>query len=1311
MDGLFRRKWFSIVVLFALLFSLVASPVYGAEQEGTPLDENAVGAELESAIETPSLSLPEDLQLDGDEKKKALEEAGGSLNIESKAELHAAGGSAALAAPAAPQNFVPASDSAKTITVIVELTTQPLAVQKAASAQGLLKSAVSGEKLLEKEQAAFAAEAQAKKGLKLGRKYNQAFNGYAVQIAANEVESLLSLPGVKAVYPSTTFKAVPVDSVTPNMNESAPYIGSRQLWDLGFNGEGIKVGVLDTGIDFNHPSLRDAYKGGYDFVDDDNVPNETPVDPNDPEAATSHGTHVSGTIAGRGNPDVENDPNGWVKGVAYGADLYVYRVLGPGGTGDTEDVMAAIDRAVKDGLDVINLSLGNSGNYEASAESIALNNAAIAGVVPVVANGNDGPAGYTMGNPATSEMAISVGASYPPLNVPEITGEGIGHVLGSLMTFSPGLGSLEGSSAVFVNAGLGTAADFANVDAEGKVAVISRGSISFAEKSLNAKAAGAVAAVIYNNAPGNFGGTLGEEGDYIPTLSISQENGEVLVNAIEAAGEYTATFGITMVEDLIADFSSRGPSIPSLDIKPDIAAPGVGIRSSVPASDGNYADAYEDNQGTSMAAPHIAGAAALLLQKDPELTPELVKGLLMNNAVELDDENGNTYSHMAQGAGRVDLAKTIEAKAVALVQESTTAVTDSVYTPYYTGSLSFGQTPAGSQLTKTVTVKDIAGSVSSYSVDAEWTGEAAGSFDWSASEVRVEAGSGASFDITLNVGADTPDGYYEGNVTLTSDEGHELHLPFAVYVGEVQDLPAPVSGVSITPAIYSPNGDEAYDTADIEFSVNLVNEYFSLDVFDYETLEWLGTIEEDAEGIEPGDYIIPGWDGTVFHPEIGEYSLADNGDRYYLLVPFYNFDVYEDEITPFIIDVNKPESSEASISVENGAGIITGQIKRDFLVDFFGDYSAIGVAAIEGEEQYDGFIHEDGTYEIEVPIDYGLNTFDVYVYDLAGNGMIVPADTVSYEETNESPAQAAVNVSTETAEPGESFSVSIDVYGADDVYSAQFSLTYDADLVRGSVEPSVQLDVYQQNENPGVPLIIDETQVEVGGGKIRSDYIVSLAGDIGGYTGGDDLSLALYHFAAEEEGEYQFELSDVRLLNSNTEDIGIGRLTNGSVSVEEDPVGTNYTISGKLKAEAFGEGVDYSEVWYQGSDGTHKVVVEAIDGKGEVAGIAKVSEDGSYSIAVPAGTYTVRAIVPGHIQEAEQVDVNGDVTHDFGPLAAGDVNGDGKVDLADLQLAAKQFGKERNGSWPSAATSAADINRDDAIDLLDISFILENYSF
>lgn len=1318
----FMRRVMSLSVVSTLFISaLFPAVVSGAEARKFHSETFQVDSSKLSSVTSKTLNV--------DKKKEAMKNRNGGTKTNSsfqKVDSLDSSNNDENSKEVTPQNYVPASDSTDLIPVIVELTENPVVVEEAKREQGVSRSGVNQRSVIKRQQSTFAAAAS-KLNAKLKTNYTDVFNGYALEITADQVDSLLSLPGVKAIYPDAEMKATPVSSVTPNMDDSAPFIGSDTFWDTGYDGSGIKVGVLDTGIDYDHPSLKDAYKGGYDFIDNDNDPYETRPDPNDPEAATEHGTHVAGTIAGRGNPLEPDGSTGWVRGVAYGADLYAYRVLGPGGSGATSGVIAAIERSVQDELDVINLSLGSAINNEYDPSSVALNNAALAGVVAVVANGNDGPDGYTLGSPGSAEIPISVGASTPPLHVPTIDAEGLIKTFGSIMTFSPDHTSLPNKPIEVVAAGLGRTEDFAGKDLTGKVALIQRGTISFTEKSQNAQAAGAAVAVIYNNAPGNFGGTLGEPGDYIPTLSISLEDGTALKTKIDANPGYKINFGVDLQQNLMGDFSSRGPGLPKYGIKPDISAPGVGIRSSVPAYGGDYTDAYADLQGTSMAAPHIAGAAALLLDKDSSLNPYEIKGLMTNNALKISDLKGNRYTHNEQGAGRIDLTSTLKAKAVALVEEETTAVKSDTATPYETGLLSYGILAGGDTATKTIKVSDIVSESSAYTITTEWYGEAPGTLSASESSVEVSAGGDTEFAVSLTMNADTPNGNYDGEVILTETSGHQLKIPVYVYVGEPKKIDI-VSDLELLPQFFSPNGDDLVDTADAQFSVNVANKYFSLDVFDAYTGEWIGVVAEVLTGLKPGDYNLTGWDGTVSNYKT-EFALDSDA---YVLAPYVGIDdkrleIVKDALYDFVIDKEAPVSSlhDPAIQVKDNMGVITGKIEDDLVVELLGNYSGIAVDAeyeVDGEMEYvPGMIDSDGKFTIEVPVTKGENQYQIYVYDFVGNGFLEPAHVVKYnsdgEEEPEEPGEPvpgavslSANLSKKQVSVNETFHVDIDFTDTKDLYTAQFSLTYDKDLVKGSVTPSVALATYQEEKNPRVSPIIKEETADLGNGKAKTDYVISLAGIPDGYTGKG--ALASFHFASPETGDFTFSLSNVRVLNSESEDITLGKVSSGTVKVSQvsTPDPDLYKITGSIDAEAF-QDVNYSDTWYQGADGVHKVVVEARSSNGQVAGAGVVSADGTYTIEVPKGTYTVRVVVPGHISESSSVTVDGNESVNFGPLTAGDLNQDGHVNLVDLQLAAKVFGAVKGANWPNAKTSAADLNRDNSVDLLDISYIINNYEF
>lgn len=294
----------------------------------------------------------------------------------------------------------------KQTTVIVELKEKSLAEAKELG-KAQTKSKLKSERSKVKKKALKTI-----KHGKINREYEQVFSGFSMKLPANEIPKLLSDQDVKAVYPNVTYHTdqlkdkditLSKDAVSPQMDDSAPYIGANDAWKLGYTGKGVKVAIIDTGVEYKHPDLKKnfgQYKG-YDFVDNDYDPEETPS--GDPRgASTDHGTHVAGTVAA----------NGTIKGVAPDATLLAYRVLGPGGSGTTENVIAGIERAVQDGADVMNLSLGNSVNNPDWATSTALDWAMSEGVTAVTSNGNSGPNNWTVGSPGTSREAISVGATH-----------------------------------------------------------------------------------------------------------------------------------------------------------------------------------------------------------------------------------------------------------------------------------------------------------------------------------------------------------------------------------------------------------------------------------------------------------------------------------------------------------------------------------------------------------------------------------------------------------------------------------------------------------------------------------------------------------------------------------------------------------------------------------------------------------------------------------------------------------------------------------------------------------------------------------
>ncbi|MEH7514138.1 S8 family serine peptidase, partial [Gottfriedia acidiceleris] len=623
-------------------------------------------------------------------------------------------------------------NSTKQTSVIVQFSNQPTKVaQIEASLQGQALTETEATKLIDQDHATFnqdlgqvlVDENNKKVDYKVNRSYKSAFNGISMILPANQIKNLLKSKAVKTVWSNESFSIEPpaedntqLKADEANVGNYTPYDGLDRLHAEGFTGKGIKVGILDTGIDYNHPDLKDAFKGGYDFVGNDNDPMETTYadwkKSGKPELSgssayyTEHGTHVAGIIGGRGKADSEYK----MLGAAPEADIYSYRVLGAYGSGWTDDIIAGIDKAVKDGMDVINMSLGASINDPLYATSIAVNNAVLSGVTTVVAAGNSGDKMDTLGSPGASALALTVGASSISLDVFKYAGlqNGVNYTVRQLArNYTDDLTQLKGKTFQLVDVGLArTTADFNGKDLNGKIAFIKRGTNSLIDKIKNAKIRGAVGVLMYNDeanqAEGPINAFMGESIDAVPAFTISNSEGKAILAAIQA-GNTSFTFGdysmVQTASDELAGFSSRGPSRVNYDIKPEVTAPGVAIMSTVPfyvnnkTVDGTHTEdykyAYERLSGTSMATPYVAGVSALLLQANKDLQPADVKSILMNTA----DPLSKNYSVFEVGSGRVDVYEAIHSNVELQVNDQTPTLNDKgklKTIKELTGGMSFG---------------------------------------------------------------------------------------------------------------------------------------------------------------------------------------------------------------------------------------------------------------------------------------------------------------------------------------------------------------------------------------------------------------------------------------------------------------------------------------------------------------------------------------------------------------------------------------------------------------------------------------------
>ncbi|MGG0175854.1 S8 family serine peptidase [Gottfriedia acidiceleris] len=719
-------------------------------------------------------------------------------------------------------------DSSEDVSVIVQFNQKPhkVAVLEAAL-KGNSLSDSEAKSLEDADHATFDKDLQKLSSdddttYKISRKYKNAFNGVALKIPANKVKSLLNSKAVKAIYSNETVKEdLPVEKAEDStktqgqgMADERSYLQIDKLHQEGYTGKGVKVAVLDTGVDYNHPDIKGAFKGGYDFISNDNDPMETTYDdwvkagkPGGSSGAanyeTEHGTHVSGTIVGQG----KNTSEFATTGIAPDADLYVYRVLGPGGSGTTDGILAGIDRAVADGMDIMSLSLGANYNDPMYPTSIAINNAVLNGVTAVVAAGNAGNKMYTVGSPGTAALALTVGASSVPITT--LGGKGsIDNVTASLLLMAKGAGDdiskLKGVTNSVVDVNLGEA--YTGKDVKGKIVLMSRGTYTLDSKISVAKSQGAAAVLMYNDntTEGQIPTFLGDGVNFIPTFSLSNADGLALKKKLQS-GSVNFTFtdiGEAKTQgDTLADFSSRGPARATYDIKPEITAPGVSVLSTVPGfinspnDPTDYKNAYQRMSGTSMATPFTTGVAALLKSAQPDLQPEDIKAILMNTA----DSLSKPYSVFEQGAGRIDPYNAIHSTIEIKVKEKTSTIINGKEKQINedTGALSFGNVAFdGSDYSdsRSVTLMNRGEKSKTFDVKVNFQSNLRGSKDAQANGVTVQTDSTVTLkgisqkktNITLNIPKTAEKGIYEGYVVYTNKDNpsETYRVPFGVHYVE-----------------------------------------------------------------------------------------------------------------------------------------------------------------------------------------------------------------------------------------------------------------------------------------------------------------------------------------------------------------------------------------------------------------------------------------------------------------------------------------------------------------------------------------------
>ena len=708
--------------------------------------------------------------------------------------------------------------------------------------------------------------------------YETLWNGVALSVSDADVDDLAELDQVVAIKPVVAIPRPGVDTDDSRTDEEKNEgVGSPQMAHalgmtgadvvhskLGFTGSGVRIGIIDTGVDYDHVEFggtgtpgaeapgADGSTGfptskvvaGYDFVGNaygdpdiaDQTARYTPVPDAYPDDCSGHGTHVAGIAAAKGTPGTKQ-----VTGVAPDAQLGAYRVFGCAGQTSAEIMTAAMERAADDGMDVVNMSIGADFMvFKDYPTAVAAESLAAKGVIVTTSQGNTGETGrWSMSAPASAEHVLAVGSVDNTVET------------NFYMTVSTNPGQkylyaeAEGAGAAIIRDNAAThplvaagdpAADDGDEESDasllctaptpgtysGKTVLIRRGACPLRQKVLSAQAGGAAAVVMDNNQPGLFTAVLYGDGDpiTIPVVTVSQEDGDAIRGALAADSTLTYTENIgefnRPTAGLVSGFSAWGLN-DVLQAKPDVVAPGGKIWSTWPIDHGGP---YLTAEGTSMAAPYAAGIAALIVQAHPEIKDasghdafaQIAWRLRSTATPVIWTEAGGDASLLEpaarQGAGLIDA----DAAVLASVQPSSSVLSIGRYDKHpdgYQSSVTLtnhGDSPVTYALSHQDAVTVTGAS------EAPQRGTASPStVSTDGQSVTVSAGGTATLDVTITAPEGIADGdFFGGWIVLTPAGAKPVRIPFqgvggnlarAGVIGERTHL-GNLKGEAVDPASY-----------------------------------------------------------------------------------------------------------------------------------------------------------------------------------------------------------------------------------------------------------------------------------------------------------------------------------------------------------------------------------------------------------------------------------------------------------------------------------------------------------------------------
>ncbi|SNU01998.1 lactocepin [Ruaniaceae bacterium KH17] len=911
-----------------------------------------------------------------------------------------------------------------------------------------------------KGQAPILQDWKSKYGVEIRRQFGYLVNGFSASVPADKLLELSKDSRVESVRRERLYET------TENTARELQGVPAAYE-DFGVDGTGTVVAIVDTGIDIEHQDMRlDSetasscgpdvklqpkpgftckVPNGYNYIDENSVVKDT--------TSSQHGMHVAGIVGANGSVgDATAAEAGRVDGVAPNAQLLAMKVFSNDGSGWAydSDIIAAIEDSVKMGADVINMSLGstNGMNYASDGTYRAMAKAREAGVLTVVSAGNEGLnfsatgenddyLGFfddgVVGAPGSQESAFTVASienTYGMVKYAFINDEADG------VTYNPQSGpAFDGTTYEVLDAGLGYPEDFVG-DFEGKVALIERGEIGFADKLANAEAAGAAGAIVFNHADGgeeliNMAGT---DEVSIPSVFFGNAAGSHLLSLIEENGSATIRFAQEPVFEpndaalTPSSFTSWGPT-PGLEFKPQIAGIGGQVYSTL------NNNSYGSMSGTSMAAPNVSGMSALMLEDFKERfegRPQseligLTEIALMNTAEILVDENGVPFPprQIGAGLGRVDRA--LETNVIATVDGYPSVALHEVNEP---SSIEVLLTNYGS-------------SAVTYDVPAQQVLTDDENEDWwyvgflsdatltaNKNTVTVPANGTATVTFTLDPSVGD-EGFLQGWARLesTTAGAPDLAVPYLGLKGDWNEEPivqepyeeffwfsddidpdnpislrttelvtdiygAAVLGSELDEYVWiSPNGDELFDAvfpsifqlrnaSDMEYEIrdaagNVVTKIGAEQELPRTHLADIANPEQEPTNVALGY----AFDGTVWDAQAGDFTIVPDGEYSYVIKARLSadFDWQEYEL-PFGIDTVAPVIELGDVDED---GVLTVTVTDEG--GGSGVYEEIDVELAGGIAVDDVTQVDENTWEITLPAGATSPFLIVVAYDNALN--------------------------------------------------------------------------------------------------------------------------------------------------------------------------------------------------------------------------------------------------------------------------------------------------------------------------------------